>query len=148
MFSTNNPAKILIVEDDPMLASFVALVVEGEGHTIAGIAATSKAARNMACESVDLALVDCNLADGLTGMELGRELADKYNIAVIYCTGQPEVLSNDIPGAIGVLTKPATADMIASAVVYGLKVKLFRELQGKCPTGLRMFRDHLSYSDA
>ena len=129
MCSTDTSFKILIVEDDPILASFMAEVVKHQGHEVAGIAGASEAARNLASPDVDLALVDCNLRDGLTGPDLGRELADRYGITVIFVTSQYDDQHNGIPGAFGVLRKPASVQMIAAAISYGLSL---RTPNGRC----------------
>ncbi|MFT6427282.1 MAG: response regulator of citrate/malate metabolism, partial [Brevundimonas sp.] len=68
-------ARILIIEDEALVAMELRFVLEDLGHEVLGVAATAQAARDLVSENdVDLALVDIHLSDGPTGINLGREL--------------------------------------------------------------------------
>ncbi len=54
--------RILVVEDEPILAITAAAVLEGKGHDVVGPAYdTAEALALAACERLDLAFVDINL---------------------------------------------------------------------------------------
>ncbi len=115
-------ARILIVEDEALVALELRFQLEGMGYGVAGVAADAATARNLAAqEVVDLALVDLNLADGPTGMALGRELAGDHDVAVVYLTGNPDLLRDEVAGAIGVLCKPADEAVVEAAVDFALR---------------------------
>ncbi|MBU4239704.1 MAG: response regulator, partial [Alphaproteobacteria bacterium] len=62
-------ARILIIEDEALVAMELRFVLEDLGHEVVGVATTAKGARDMAREiDVDLALVDIHLSDGPTGI--------------------------------------------------------------------------------
>ena len=64
-------ARILIIEDEALVAMELRFVLEDLGHEVVGTAADAKAAHALAAETeIDLALVDIHLSDGATGIEL------------------------------------------------------------------------------
>lgn len=99
--------KILIVEDEIFPALHLESVVEALGCTVVGIAPDKASALKLAEESsADLAIVDLNLRDGLTGPELAREIANKYGTKVLFLTANPRQASLDFDGAVGIVEKP------------------------------------------
>lgn len=121
-------ARILIVEDEALVAMELGLLLEDMGHEIAGFATNSAGALGHAeRESIDLALVDIHLADGPTGVEVGRKLADQ-GISVLFITGNPDMIGATAHPVVGVLAKPADEALIADAVTYALARRAGREL--------------------
>ena len=61
-------SRILIVEDEALVAMELGLLLEDMGHEVAGFATDSRMALENFCNSgIELALVDVHLADGPTG---------------------------------------------------------------------------------
>ena len=113
------PAKILIVEDETIVAMEIGLLLEDHGHQIAGFATDSRSALEVARRGdVDLALVDIHLSDGPTGVTLGRDLAG-LGVQVLFVTGNPTMI-HAAPGCIGAILKPADESVISHAVDYAL----------------------------
>jgi CheY-like chemotaxis protein len=99
--------KILIIEDEIFPALHLEAVMQELGCTVVGIAPDSASALRLAEEShADLALVDLNLRDGLTGPEVARQIATKYGTKVLFLTANPGQVVLDFEGAIGVVPKP------------------------------------------
>ena len=115
-------ARILIVEDEMLVAFELEAILEDLGHDPVGIAPDLETATRLANESVDLALVDLNLRDGLTGPEIGRTLSEK-GTTVLFLTANPAMLGDGIAGTVGVLTKPANQKAVAESVDYALKLR-------------------------
>ena len=69
-------AKILIVEDEILVALDMEMAIEEMGHTPIGIAPDAEVAATLANEQPDIALVDLNLRDGLTGPQIARHIRD------------------------------------------------------------------------
>jgi len=115
-------AKILIVEDEMLVAAELEAILEDLGHSPVGIASDLVAAERMFDEALDLALVDLNLRDGLTGPEVGKRLSER-GVAVLFITANPRLLGDGISGTIGVLTKPTDEDVVREAVDYALRVR-------------------------
>jgi DNA-binding response OmpR family regulator len=128
---------ILIVEDETLVALDMELTLEAHGYRVVGIAADLASAKDFANEQLDLALVDLNLRDGLTGPQIGEWLAQEQNASVLFITANPKILGNGVAGTIGVLTKPTDEAALTSAVEFAL-----RHRQGQpasAPPSLRCF---------
>lgn len=109
--------RILIVEDEILVALELEETLNDLGHTVVGIAPDWRTFQAFAAEEIDLALVDLNLRDGETGMDIGRALADR-RAAVVFVTANPDLLREGVAGTIGVLPKPATRKAVADVVEY------------------------------
>jgi two-component system, response regulator PdtaR len=132
-------AAVLIVEDEMLIALEMESILEDHGYRVVGIATdlASASAIAYASERVDLALVDLNLRDGLTGPQIGERLANEHKAGVVFVTANPLLLGDGIAGTIGVLTKPTDGGALVSAVSYAL-----RRRQGQpaeAPPALRCF---------
>lgn len=112
-------AKILIVEDEMMVAMDMEAAIEDLGFEPVGIAADSIEALALADKKPDLALVDLHLRDGLTGPEVGRELVNR-GIQVVFVTANPRIVAGGIPGALGVAEKPCDEGKIASIISFAI----------------------------
>ena len=118
------PARILIVEDEALVAMELRFVLEDLGHEVVGTAADSQTALTLAKETdVDLALVDIHLSDGPTGVSIGRELATDHKVAVLFMTANPGMVRDGVAGTIGVLSKPTDEQFVQNAVSYALSVR-------------------------
>jgi two-component system, response regulator PdtaR len=117
------PAKILIVEDEMLVAFSLRMILQELGHEPVGIAPDLDTAMNLASARPDLALVDLNLRDGLTGPQIGQRLCSEHDVAVLFVTANPRILGDGVAGTIGVLTKPTDRDAIKAAVEYALGVR-------------------------
>jgi DNA-binding NarL/FixJ family response regulator len=114
-----NALKILITEDEPILADELETIVTELGHHVVGVAATLKGTLQLAEQSgCDLALVDIYLRDGMTGPEIARQLAKSRHAAVIFTTSSPDYLTADLESACGVLAKPLSEQSIKSAIAF------------------------------
>lgn len=129
--------KVLIVEDEILIAMETELIVEDLGHVPVGIAATSKEALALAdAEKPDVALVDVNLADGPTGPMVGEQLADR-GIAVVFITANPRILERRIQNAIGVVDKPLADQDLAELLAYVASVT--QGVPAQPPARLKVF---------
>jgi DNA-binding response OmpR family regulator len=124
---------ILIVEDEMLVALEMESILEDRGYDVIGIASDLEGALALADQNVDLALVDLNLRDGLTGPEIGRRLATKHRAKVLFVTANPRLLGDGIAGTVGVLTKPTDESSLASAVDFALS------RTAEAPPSLRCF---------
>ncbi len=114
-------SRILIVEDEALVAMELRFVLEDLGHQVVGTAPDARTARNIVRETeVDLALVDIHLSDGPTGIELGRELGQEIGVTVLFMTANPGMVRNGVAGTIGVLSKPTDERAVQTAVDYAL----------------------------
>ena len=127
---------ILIVEDEMMIACEMEAILEDNGYRCAGIAPDLASAARHFGERLDLALVDLNLRDGLTGPEIGEQLSRK-GVPVIFITANPAQLGKGVAGTIGVLTKPTDEPTLLAAVEFALARRA--GLAAEPPPPLRLF---------
>jgi DNA-binding LytR/AlgR family response regulator len=108
--------KVLIIEDELLIAVELDRIVEAAGHEIVSVVASvDQALAHVACAEV--ALVDLRLADGPSGGALARRLMDRFGIKVIFVTGNPGEVGYGLGGAVDIVTKPFTDERIMSALV-------------------------------
>lgn len=129
-------AQILIVEDEMLVALELQSILRELGYQTVGIAPDLSTAQGYFSQEIDLALVDLNLRDGLTGPEIGATLGAS-GVTVLFVTANPRLLGKGVAGAIGVITKPTDEEMVASAVGYALAVR--DGMPANPPPYLRLF---------
>lgn len=133
------PARILIIEDEALVAMELRFVLEDLGYEVVGMAAEARTARDIVREAdVDLALVDIHLSDGPTGVELGRELGQDKGVTVLFMTANPGMVRQGVAGAIGVLPKPTDERAVQDAVEYALCKRQGLPIE-YAPPGLQLF---------
>jgi DNA-binding NarL/FixJ family response regulator len=128
--------KILVVEDEIFVATEIEYVVSELGYQPIGIAADKVSAFDLA-PLADIALVDLNLRDGPTGVEIGRLLAEQHGVTVLFMTANPSMLGDGVPGTVGVLPKPVGEDELIKAVNYAVAKRFAREAEA--PARMTLF---------
>lgn len=128
--------RVLIVEDEILVALEYEAVADDLGLEVAGIAADSTAAMVLGA-TADIALVDINLRDGPTGIEVGRRLINDHQIRVIFVTANPAQLGDGVAGAVGVLTKPVADESLRRTLDYLVNRDLGSDTRP--PRDLRLF---------
>lgn len=108
-------ANILIVEDDPLVATTLQALAEAEGRRVVGVAAGLATALEIAqTHRIDIALVDIQLAGFDSGLQVAAELS-RLGIRCIFVTGtappfpMPEF-------AVGCINKPCTVAAMKAAL--------------------------------
>lgn len=101
--------RLLLVEDEPFIALDLQLLSTSAGHEVVGVADSLESALAMAADGApQAALVDINLRDGFSGVQVSRRLAAGSGVAVGFVTGNAEQIPPDFGGAVAVLEKPFT----------------------------------------
>lgn len=111
--------KILIIEDEAIIALHISKIVKKLGHTVTGMARKQSEAIKLAAEEKpDLILSDIQLADGSSGIDAVNEiLTEAGDIPVIFITAFPErLLTGERPEPAFLITKPYTEEQVQSAV--------------------------------
>jgi two-component system, response regulator PdtaR len=82
--------KVLIAEDNFILADILEDYLVSQGYDVCGIASTVDQAVNLAdLHKPDLAVLDFRLADGEYGSQIRARLKDKSMIGILYASGDP-----------------------------------------------------------
>ncbi|MGZ9202331.1 MAG: response regulator [Caulobacteraceae bacterium] len=109
--------RVLIVEDEILVAMDLEQIVEAQGCEVVGIASDSESAFELARCGVDLALVDVNLRDGETGGVIGAKLA-QAGVSVVFTTANPKLVHGQVPDAVGVLGKPCSDNAVKATLAF------------------------------
>lgn len=121
-----NSNRILVVEDEPLIALYLEDALDALGYVCCGIAATAEEAVAAAeAQHPTLALVDIGLRGSRDGIALARELQERFRIGVIFLSGStdPETRQRaEVAQPRGFLAKPCVEDDLAAALRAALKV--------------------------
>lgn len=115
----SSAGKVLIVEDEFLVALQLEDILADGGHAVIGTVPDMASLASLG-DVPDVALVDLNLRDGLTGPDIARDLAGRYGVRVIYVTANPGQIGMPARTAVGVVQKPFTRQAILSAISYAL----------------------------
>lgn len=107
--------RILIVEDEALVALQMRGALQRAGHQVTGVADTlTEAIESAEQHRPDLALVDLQLAQGCNGLDVAAELK-KRGVPSLFLTGNcPGLDRGDL--ALGCLHKPFNETQLAAAV--------------------------------
>ncbi|MBL0176727.1 MAG: response regulator [Ignavibacteria bacterium] len=115
---------ILIVEDEPLAARFVQILLERLHYAVCGTAATGQDAIAMVkAEKPDLVLMDIALKGAIDGIETTRELRKFHDIPVVFLTAFSDLETLERAKQTepyGFLVKPFKAEDLASVVRVAL----------------------------
>lgn len=104
---------ILIVEDEALIAKDIEYSLQQLGYIISGIAYDGVQALDLIQRTQpDLVLLDIELKEGLSGIDIAHILNEKHNIPFIYLTSYAD---------------PATIDMVKKTLPFGYVLKPFSE---------------------
>jgi DNA-binding response OmpR family regulator len=119
-----NPAvRVLIVEDELLIADFMSLVLQRTDVRVVGATASATEAIRIAeRERPTVALVDIGLGGAMDGWAVARELREQFGTRPVFITGRSpaEVASRAIEFGAGCLHKPFRArDLVAAVAQAG-----------------------------
>ena len=120
----SKPVRVLIVEDEALIASYIEEVLGESGFQIAGIAASGPEALSLAAEAAPaLALVDIRLTGPIDGVELACLLRQKFSVPAIFLTGLVDAETSERAQAaqpLGFLLKPFVPSQVYKAIEQAL----------------------------
>lgn len=112
--------RVLVVEDEAVVAFFLADLVEDLGFRVLGPAGDADEALALAGrEPPEIAIVDISVADEEDGVEIGAELARRYGTSLVFLSGHGDVADRDDVQAlspVAVLRKPCLPNQIEAAL--------------------------------
>ena len=114
--------RVLIIEDEPIIAMDIETIVADLGHGVMGIASTHREAMAMmAAEAPGLVLADIQLRDGSSGIDSVRQILAHNPVPAIFITGFPErLLTGERPEPTFLITKPFQAASVRAAIGQAL----------------------------
>ncbi|MBT9382645.1 response regulator [Pseudooceanicola sp. CBS1P-1] len=125
--------RVLIIEDEPIIAMDLETLVAEMGHRITGVARTRKEAVALgAAERPDLIMADIQLADNSSGIDAVNDLLAQFgDLPVIFITAFPErLLTGERPEPAFLISKPYREDQVRSAVSQAMFFASTETLKG------------------
>lgn len=121
-------ARVLIIEDDTLLAMSAELLLSDVVKAVVGIAATADDAVDIARRlRPDIALIDVTLAGRTDGVDAARVIGGELGIPCLFVTARVDPKSRgrmvSVPNYAGVLFKPYQPRQFIEAVAHALGAK-------------------------
>lgn len=119
-----NPIKVLIIEDELIIAENIRICIESMGYEVLDIATSyDEAEASLREQQPDIALVDIMLSEGKNGIEIGALIRDKYDFPFIFVTSHGD--KSTIQQAVtvqpnGYLMKPFNKENLYAAIEVAL----------------------------
>lgn len=115
-------ARVLIIEDEPIIAMDIETIVRDLGHEVTGVAVTrDEAVAEAAANPPTLVLSDIQLADNSSGIDAVQEILSDHKVPVIFITAFPErLLTGDRPEPTFLITKPFQQATVKAAISQAL----------------------------
>ena len=120
----SQPARILLVEDEAIIALATEARLKAMGHEVVGTAGTGDAAELLAQQvDPDLALMDINIRGDRDGVAVAATLRDAFGIPSVFVTAYGDdatIQRAAAAGPLGYLVKPYEDRDLAAAIEVAL----------------------------
>jgi response regulator of citrate/malate metabolism len=110
------PYKVLVIEDNFLIAAAAEQVIADLGYEVVGAAASRSHALDY-LGSADIALIDLNLLDGRSGLQIAEDFS-RHGTSVVIVTANPEAVPPDNAIAVGVMAKPVNDASLSRVLRY------------------------------
>lgn len=115
-----NPLKILIVEDNAIIAEDLKELLKDMGYNVVdNVGSYERAKEALATHNVDMVLVDIQLSTQKTGIDLAKHIRVHYNLPFIFITSNSDrttILEAKETQPNGYLVKPFEEDQLFAAI--------------------------------
>jgi DNA-directed RNA polymerase specialized sigma24 family protein len=121
--------EVVIIEDEPLIAMELEILVKELGHKVIGIARTKQQAVELASRHrPGLVLADIRLADGSSGLSAVNEILTSFSVPAIFVTAYPErLLTGTRPEPTFLITKPFRPENVKAVISQAL----FFDIRGR-----------------
>ena len=115
-------SRVMIIEDEPIIALDLENLVTELGHKVVATAATSdEAVAKAHSERPGLILADIQLADGSSGLDAVNDLLKSFEVPVIFITAYPErFLTGERPEPAFLIAKPFQPANVSAVISQAL----------------------------
>jgi PAS domain S-box-containing protein len=117
-------SRILIVEDEALVATHLKRILTKSGYDVVGMIASGEEALQLVEETPpDLVLMDINLAGELDGIETTTQIHERFDIPVVYLTGYAEemvVQQAKVTEPFGYVAKPIRERELCATIEMAL----------------------------
>ena len=121
--------RVLIIEDEPLIALDLERLVTELGHRVVKIARTERQAIEAVMRAKPgLILADIQLADGSSGLDAVNEILRSFSVPVIFVTAYPQrLLTGTRPEPTFLIAKPFHPDNVKAIISQAL----FFDIRGR-----------------
>lgn len=111
-------SRVLIIEDEPLIALDIERLVKSLGHDVTSIARTHKEAlMAIKKEKPELVLADVQLADGSSGINAVKDILQEISPPVVFITAFPErLLTGERPEPTFLISKPYDPEAVKAMI--------------------------------
>ena len=115
-------SRVLIIEDEPIIAMDIETIVRDLGHDVTGVAVTrDEAVAAAMADRPGLVLADIQLADDSSGIDAVKDILAEFRVPVIFITAFPErLLTGERPEPTFLITKPFQRSTVKAAISQAL----------------------------
>lgn len=128
----NKSHKVLVVEDEGLIAHDISTRLEALGHEVVGIASTAEEALDQA-SLADIVMMDIRIDGAVDGIETAARIRAQYHLPVIFLSAhadRPTLDRAKLAGPFGYLVKPIAHGSLNTAIEVALyKHKMERRLE-------------------
>ncbi len=124
------PARVMVVEEDAVVATEIAQRIEALGHEVTAVLHSGEQALSAATERrPDLALVAFSLGGPVDALELAERLRAQLQLPIIYLVGASELerARSGLPGTAIFVLKPGGVDALHSSIELSLELQRVRQ---------------------
>jgi DNA-binding response OmpR family regulator len=131
--------KIIIAEDDLMIADMSEDILVEHGYEVCGIGRTVEQAVALGRQhKPDLAIIDLRMADGGLGSEVAEQLADLDQLGILYVTGNVSSVTLEKARGHGCLAKPYRFDDLLRSLEIVAELVATNKASEPFPSGFRI----------
>ena len=114
--------RVMIIEDEPIIAADLASIVSELGHQVTGTAVTHDEALSLVRrDPPGIVLCDVQLAQNSSGIEAAKGILAEFDIPLIFITAYPErLLTGSKPEPAYLITKPFKANTVKATIGQAL----------------------------
>lgn len=115
-------SRVLIIEDEPIIAMDIETIVRDLGHEVTNVAVTrDEAVAAAMADRPGLVLADIQLADDSSGIDAVKDILAEFRVPVIFITAFPErLLTGERPEPTFLITKPFQRSTVKAAISQAL----------------------------
>lgn len=132
--------KVLIAEDELMIADLLEEALLMSGYEVCGIARTVDEAVALAKRHMpDLAVLDVRLALGGRGPDIARQLSSRGTLGILYATGEDARHSMlTLADGCASIAKPYQVEDVVQALVIVREIMILGSATAPFPQGFRL----------
>ena len=133
--------RVLIVEDEPLIAMSLAAELRLAGHEVLGPSGDAAEALCLAGEQeAELALIDTGLNSSMDAVELARMLRAQCDVSALFLTTEPTYFNEHSDAALGMIVLPFDpADITQSIQAAQRALQGDRPMPRAMPHALQLF---------